>query len=46
MEVDGSFAKRDVTVRYRQGKTVRAIATVFRDAESLEFEAELERLPS
>jgi NADPH-dependent 2,4-dienoyl-CoA reductase/sulfur reductase-like enzyme/nitrite reductase/ring-hydroxylating ferredoxin subunit len=45
-DVDGSFADRDVTVRYRQGKTVRAIATVFRDVESLEFEAELERLPS
>lgn len=45
-DVDGSFADRDVTVRYRQGKTVRAIATVFRDVASLEFEAELERVPS
>jgi NADPH-dependent 2,4-dienoyl-CoA reductase/sulfur reductase-like enzyme/nitrite reductase/ring-hydroxylating ferredoxin subunit len=46
IEVDGSFASRDVTVRYRQGKTVRAMATVYRDVASLEFEAELERLPS
>jgi NADPH-dependent 2,4-dienoyl-CoA reductase/sulfur reductase-like enzyme/nitrite reductase/ring-hydroxylating ferredoxin subunit len=38
-EVDGSFARRDVTVRYRQDGTVLAIATIFRDRESLRFEA-------
>jgi NADPH-dependent 2,4-dienoyl-CoA reductase/sulfur reductase-like enzyme/nitrite reductase/ring-hydroxylating ferredoxin subunit len=43
IELDGSFASRDVTVRYRQGGTVRAMASVFRDAASLEFEARLEQ---
>jgi apoptosis-inducing factor 3 len=43
IEVDGSFASRDVTVRYRQGDNVLAMATIFRDAVSLQFEARLER---
>jgi NADPH-dependent 2,4-dienoyl-CoA reductase/sulfur reductase-like enzyme/nitrite reductase/ring-hydroxylating ferredoxin subunit len=44
VEVDGSFADRDVAVRYRKGGKILAMATVFRDVASLEFEARLERL--
>jgi NADPH-dependent 2,4-dienoyl-CoA reductase/sulfur reductase-like enzyme/nitrite reductase/ring-hydroxylating ferredoxin subunit len=41
IEVDGSFARRDVAVRYRLGDQVLAMATIFRDRASLEFEAQL-----
>src|SRR5262249_53948378 len=43
IEIDGSFERRDVSVRYRAGGRVRAMATIFRDRESLEAELALER---
>jgi len=42
-EVEGSFDDRNAAVRFiKDGKTV-ALATIYRDRESLEFERELER---
>jgi hypothetical protein len=41
--VEGSFEKRDVTVRYRREGAVVAMASVFRDVASLQFAAGLER---
>lgn len=46
VEVDGSFEARDVAVRFRQAGRTVALATVFRDAESLAFEANLEVVES
>lgn len=39
VRVEGDLAVRDATVRYLSGETVRALATVGRDLESLEAEA-------
>ncbi len=41
--VTGSAAQRDVAVRFNQGGRTLALATIFRDAESLEFERALEQ---
>ena len=43
IEVDGSLERRDASVRYRGGGRVRALASVFRDRESLEGELAMER---
>lgn len=41
--VDGSAAARDVAVRYERDGKLLALATIFRDDESLRVEAEMER---
>jgi NADPH-dependent 2,4-dienoyl-CoA reductase/sulfur reductase-like enzyme/nitrite reductase/ring-hydroxylating ferredoxin subunit len=41
--VDGDAAKRDVAVRFEQGGKVLALATLWRDEESLKTEIEMER---
>ena len=43
IEIDGALDRRDATVRYRAGDRVRAVASVFRDRESLEAELAMER---
>jgi 3-phenylpropionate/trans-cinnamate dioxygenase ferredoxin reductase subunit len=43
LEVDGDPAARDCTVTYRKGGQVRAVATIFRDHESLAAELAMER---
>ena len=40
--VDGEPANRDVTVKYEQGGKVLAVATIFRDEESLKEELAME----
>jgi apoptosis-inducing factor 3 len=40
-QVDGDAAKHDVAVRLIRGGTVEALATIFRDGESLDFEMAL-----
>ena len=42
-EVDGSARDRDVSVRFIEGGETRAVATIFRDTESLEAEIAMER---
>jgi apoptosis-inducing factor 3 len=42
VRVDGDPAKRDVAVRFDQGGRPLALATIFRDDESLAFEVEQE----
>jgi NADPH-dependent 2,4-dienoyl-CoA reductase/sulfur reductase-like enzyme/nitrite reductase/ring-hydroxylating ferredoxin subunit len=44
--VDGEPANRDVTVKYEQGGKVLAVATIFRDEESLKEELSMERRSS
>jgi NADPH-dependent 2,4-dienoyl-CoA reductase/sulfur reductase-like enzyme/nitrite reductase/ring-hydroxylating ferredoxin subunit len=41
--VDGDIAGRDCVVRYRQGGRVLAVASIYRDRESLEAEVAMER---
>lgn len=43
LEVDGDPAARDVAVSYRKGGKTLALATIYRDRESLEAEASLEK---
>jgi apoptosis-inducing factor 3 len=43
IEVDGSLEQRDCTVRYVADGRLRAVATVFRDRDSLEAELAMER---
>lgn len=43
IEMDGTPAEKDCTVRFKRDGAVQAVATIFRDRESLAFEAELER---
>jgi NADPH-dependent 2,4-dienoyl-CoA reductase/sulfur reductase-like enzyme/nitrite reductase/ring-hydroxylating ferredoxin subunit len=43
VRVDGSFDAHDCTVRYIQGNRLLAVATIFRDRESLQAELEMER---
>jgi NADPH-dependent 2,4-dienoyl-CoA reductase/sulfur reductase-like enzyme/nitrite reductase/ring-hydroxylating ferredoxin subunit len=43
IDIDGSFERRDCTVRYSQGGRVAAIATVFRNRASLEAERAMEQ---
>jgi 3-phenylpropionate/trans-cinnamate dioxygenase ferredoxin reductase subunit len=40
--IDGSLDRRDATVRFIQGGTTKAVATVSRDRECLEAEVALE----
>jgi apoptosis-inducing factor 3 len=42
VEVDGSAEQRDVTVRFQQGDRSLAVATIFRDEESLKAEVQME----
>ena len=42
VEIDGSLDRRDCSVRYRAGGRVLAIASIFRDRESLEVELAME----
>jgi len=42
IEVEGNIAERDCAVRYVLGGRTLALATIYRDKESLEFEASLE----
>ncbi|HUH93892.1 MAG TPA: FAD-dependent oxidoreductase [Casimicrobiaceae bacterium] len=46
LEIDGDIAARDCVVRYRRGGRVLAVASIYRDAQSLEAEVELERAPA
>ena len=43
VEVDGDAAKRDVAVRFERGGKLLALATVWRDEESLKAEIAMER---
>jgi len=43
VRVDGDAKARDVSVRFEQGGKLLALATIFRDQESLEAEIEMER---
>lgn len=43
IDLDGSLERRDASVRYRAGGRVLALASVFRDRESLETELAMER---
>jgi NADPH-dependent 2,4-dienoyl-CoA reductase/sulfur reductase-like enzyme/nitrite reductase/ring-hydroxylating ferredoxin subunit len=43
IEVDGSLEQHDGSVRYRAGGRVLAVASIFRDRESLEAELAMER---
>jgi NADPH-dependent 2,4-dienoyl-CoA reductase/sulfur reductase-like enzyme/nitrite reductase/ring-hydroxylating ferredoxin subunit len=43
IDVDGDVAARDAVVRYRLGGRVRAVASIYRDLDSLEAELALER---
>jgi NADPH-dependent 2,4-dienoyl-CoA reductase/sulfur reductase-like enzyme/nitrite reductase/ring-hydroxylating ferredoxin subunit len=43
IRVDGSFDAHDCTVSYMQGNRRLAVATIFRDRESLQAELEMER---
>lgn len=43
MDIDGDVGGLDCTIRYWKGGTIRAIATVGRDTEALEWEAEVEK---
>jgi len=42
-DVDGSAKDRDIAVRFVEGGRTRALATVFRDTQSLEAEIAMER---
>jgi NADPH-dependent 2,4-dienoyl-CoA reductase/sulfur reductase-like enzyme/nitrite reductase/ring-hydroxylating ferredoxin subunit len=46
IEIDGDIAAHDVTLRYRAGGRVRAVATIFRGRDSLEAEVAMERAAS
>jgi len=41
--MDGDSAKRDCAVRYKRNGRVLAVASIYRDAESLMAEAAMER---
>jgi NADPH-dependent 2,4-dienoyl-CoA reductase/sulfur reductase-like enzyme len=43
IEIDGRLEDHDCTVSYRRGNRKLAVATVFRDRESLEAEVEMEQ---
>jgi NADPH-dependent 2,4-dienoyl-CoA reductase/sulfur reductase-like enzyme/nitrite reductase/ring-hydroxylating ferredoxin subunit len=43
LEIDGDIRKRDCLVRYRAGGKVLAVASIYRDVDSLKAEVELER---
>ena len=43
IDVDGEAANRDVSVRFVHGDRLLALATIFRDRESLKTEIAMER---
>jgi len=43
LQIDGDIAARDCSVQFIRGEKVLAAATIYRDRESLEIEAEMER---
>jgi NADPH-dependent 2,4-dienoyl-CoA reductase/sulfur reductase-like enzyme len=43
VEIDGDIDKRDAVVRYRRGGRVLAVASIYRDRESLLAEVQMER---
>jgi hypothetical protein len=43
IDVDGDAANRDVVVRFMRGDKALAVASIFRDEESLNAEIEMER---
>jgi NADPH-dependent 2,4-dienoyl-CoA reductase/sulfur reductase-like enzyme/nitrite reductase/ring-hydroxylating ferredoxin subunit len=43
IDIDGNIAARDATLRYRQGGQTLAVATIFRDRDSLAAAAAMER---
>lgn len=43
IEISGSFEERSVTASFRSGGRIAAVATIFRDQESLEAELAMER---
>ena len=43
VDVDGDASERDVTVRFMRGDKALAVATIFRDRESLDTEMQMER---
>jgi len=43
IEIDGDVAKRDCVLRYLKGGKVLAVASIYRDRDSLEAEATMER---
>jgi apoptosis-inducing factor 3 len=44
IDIDGDVEKRDCAISYKRGGRTLAIATIFRDLESLEAELGMERL--
>ena len=44
LEIDGDIDARDCSVQFMRGKKVLAAATIYRDRQSLELEAEMERV--
>jgi NADPH-dependent 2,4-dienoyl-CoA reductase/sulfur reductase-like enzyme len=45
LDIEGDIKGRDCLVRYRRNGTVLAVASIFRDVESLREEAAMERVP-
>lgn len=43
LDIDGDIAARDCALRYKRGGRVLAVATIYRDVESLTAELEMER---
>jgi NADPH-dependent 2,4-dienoyl-CoA reductase/sulfur reductase-like enzyme len=43
LDIDGDISARDCLVRYRRNGKVLAVASIYRDVDSLRAEAELER---
>jgi NADPH-dependent 2,4-dienoyl-CoA reductase/sulfur reductase-like enzyme/nitrite reductase/ring-hydroxylating ferredoxin subunit len=43
IDIDGEVMKRDCVVRYKQGGKVLAVASIYRDGDSLKAAAEMER---
>jgi apoptosis-inducing factor 3 len=46
VEIDGSIDSRDCAVRFLRGKRTLAVATIYRDRESLEAELRMEQAPA
>jgi apoptosis-inducing factor 3 len=44
ISIEGDISKRDCAVRFLRGTQVQAVATIYRDQESLKAEVDLERL--
>jgi NADPH-dependent 2,4-dienoyl-CoA reductase/sulfur reductase-like enzyme len=46
LEIDGDIGARDCIVRYRRGGRVLAVASIYRDVQSLEAEVAMEHQPA